>query len=156
VHALRQDRVSVASKEEEAAADTRRVVRVFGPAGVTLCNNSDARGGCVITRLQSNNGARLAGLKTGDAVVAVNGTPVNDHSATIAMIDARTRLGDLELLIAPRTPSRISPSSIIASSPLADIRLARRSSNRPITAGPFAPAPGPTVAVPVVRHHVMA
>lgn len=87
---------SMPEAEEKSSQETTRIVSITGPAGMTLTNNPTG-GGCLVTRLKTHNGARRAGIKTGEVVLAVNGSRVNEHAMAIHMIDARTRLG---------TPSR--------------------------------------------------
>ena len=76
-----------------------RLVRLPGPAGLTITNSS---AGCLVTKVVRGNGGDAAGIKVGDLITAVNGTAVRDHQVCVEFIERRCRAGDCEVELRPR------------------------------------------------------
>lgn len=89
----------------ESAPVAVRSVRVAHPAGITVTQRGQS---CVITVVQSGNGAARANLKVGDLILAVNGVRVAHHAAVIDLIESQSRNGFCELTV--ERPRRIFPS----------------------------------------------
>ncbi len=62
---------------------------VDGYLGVSLANRFDGGSGALITEVQPDSPARTAGLEVGDAVVAIDDTPVSGRAGLVAEIRNR-------------------------------------------------------------------
>ena len=78
------------------ASQPLRQVAVDGPAGLTLSNQGST---VVVTKILKENGADRAGIKVRDHVLAVNGTPVSNHSVACSFIERRCAVGDCVLTV---------------------------------------------------------
>lgn len=115
--------------KEKATDGTTRIIKVPAPAGLTIANSG---AGCVITKVIRGNGGYLGGLRTGDIIVAVNGTEVRDHKHCVEFIEKRCRVGDCELEIKPRGTAVLGHNATVllrglAASPLHALSRGRRS-----------------------------
>jgi len=86
---------------------TRRV-KVNGPAGLVLAQRGTK---VVIGKCIPGNGAHLAGLKSGEILLKVNGAVVHDHRLAVSFVEQRCAAGDCELTLREPRRSSLSPLS---------------------------------------------
>jgi hypothetical protein len=104
-----------------------RHVRVTSPAGLTLTSSPQA--GCLVVKVVNGNGAHLAGIRSGDTILAINDTVVSAHQHAISFIDQRCRAGDCVVTVRPSIHNRARAYLLRRVTPNALARHRRRNSS---------------------------
>ncbi|MDB6061815.1 MAG: 2-alkenal reductase [Verrucomicrobiaceae bacterium] len=89
------------------------------PPAVATDNNLNAGNGVVITNVYNEGPGALAGLKTGDVLLAINGQSVGDGHAGLYLL-ANTRPGDAVSLLVVRNGQQLQLKMTVGTRPAAN------------------------------------